>query len=194
MKHRIVFLLSFFVLACFSPCFAQIVAGRGIEIRIQGVPPEEKGRIDGNYSVSGAGTVRMPLIGPQGSSAEVSIAGLSTNAAAAKLEALYKDAGIYSSPTFQITDSQTGGTVRQDMVTISGFVRAPGPKPYTPGLTIFQAIAAAGGATEFGSIKRVLLMRGKSNRVYDMNNLQDRAIVLLPEDTVDIPEKGVFER
>jgi hypothetical protein len=37
-------------------------------------------------------------------------------------------------------------------------------------------------------------MRGKSNRVYDMNNLQDRAIVLLPEDTVDIPEKGVFER
>lgn len=182
MKHRIAILLAFLTLAWFAPCFAQIVAGRGIEIRIQGVPPEEKGRIDGAYSVSGSGTVRMPLIG------EVSVAGMNTNAAAAKLEALYKSAGIYTTPTFQISASGAD-SVRQDMVTISGFVRGPGPKPFTPGLTLYQAIAAAGGANEFGSMKRVLLMRGKSNRVYNMDNIEDRNVVLQADDTIEVPEK-----
>lgn len=183
MKHRIVFLLSLFMLACFAPCFGQIVSGRGIEIRIQGVAPEEKGRIDGNYSVSGSGTVRMPLIG------EVSIAGMNTNAAAAKLEALYKEAGIYTTPTFQISATQDQNGPRQQMVTVSGWVRSPGPKQFSQGLTLYQAIAAAGGANEFGSMKRVLLMRGKSNRVYNMDNIEDRNVILEADDTVEVPEK-----
>lgn len=183
MKHRFVILLALFTLAWLSPSLAQIVAGRGIEIRVLGVPPEERGRIDGNYSVSANGTVRMPFVG------EVSLAGLSTNAAAAKLDALYKNAGIYTSPSFQI--SASGADVpRQDVITVSGFVRAPGPKPFTPGITLFQAVAAAGGANEFGSMKRVLLMRGKSNRVYDLNNIEDRNVILQANDTIEIPEKN----
>lgn len=183
MKHRFAILLAFLTLAWFAPCFAQIVAGRGIEIRIQGVPPEEKGRIDGNYSVSGSGTVRMPLIG------EVAVAGMNTNAAAAKLEGIYKSAGIYTTPTFQISATQDQNGPRQQMVTVSGWVRAPGPKQFTQGLTLFQAIAAAGGANEFGSVKRVLLMRGKSNRVYNMDNIEDRNVVLEADDTIEVPEK-----
>lgn len=189
MKHRIGILLAFLTLTWFAPCFAQIVAGRGIEIRIMGVPPEEKGRIDGGYSVSTSGTIRMPLIGPNNASAEVSVSGMSTNAAAAKLEALYRNAGIYTNPTFQISASGAD-TVRQDMVTISGFVTGPGPKPYTPGMTLFQAVAAAGGPNPFGNLKRVLLMRGKTNRVYDLTNLQDRNVVLQPDDTIEVPEKS----
>lgn len=177
--------LLLIALTILSPsAFAQIVAGRGIEIRIQGVPIEEKGRIDGAYSVSATGTVRMPLIG------EVSISGMSTNAAAAKLEGVYKANGIYTSPTFQIS-ATSADAIRQDQVTISGFVRGAGPKPYTPGMTLYQAVAAAGGANEFGDMKRVLLMRGKTSRVYNLNNLQDRNIVLQPDDTVEVPEKGL---
>ncbi|PAW60924.1 MAG: hypothetical protein B9S37_07115 [Verrucomicrobiia bacterium Tous-C3TDCM] len=171
--------------------FAQIVAGRGIEIRIQGVPVEEKGRIDGAYSVSNTGTVRMPLIGPNGSSAEVSIAGMSTNAAAAKLEGIYKTNGIYTSPTFQIS-ATSADAIRQDQVTISGFVRGAGPKFYTPGMTLYQAVAAAGGPNEFGDMKKVLLMRGKSSRVYNLNNLQDRNVILQPDDTIEVPEKSII--
>ena len=184
MKNRIAVLLAFLTFACFSPCIAQILAGRGIEIRIQGVPPEEKGRIDGNYSVSGSGTVRMPLIG------EVSVAVMSTNAAAAKLEEVYKNAGIYTTPTFQISATSIEGGPRQDMVTVSGFVRTPGPRPFTPGLTLYQALAAAGDINEFGNKKQVLLMRGKSFRVYDMNNLEDRNISLQAEDTIEVKEKS----
>jgi len=182
MKHYIAILLAMLSLAWFCPA-GDIVAGRGVEIRIQGVPPEEKGRIDGVYSVSGAGTVRMPLIG------EVSLAGLNTNSAAAKLEALYKGAEIYTTPTFQISASGNDA-VRQDMVTISGFVSSPGPKPYTPGMTLFQSVAAAGGPNPFGNLKRVLLMRGKTNRVYDLTNLQDRNVEVQPDDTIDVPEKS----
>jgi protein involved in polysaccharide export with SLBB domain len=189
MKHRLSILIAFLALAWISPCVAQIVAGRGIEIRIMGVPAEEKGRIDGPYAVSTGGTVRMPLIGPNNSSAEISVAGLSTNAAAAKLEALYKNAGIYNNPTIQISASGADA-VRQDMVTVSGFVRAPGPKPYTPGLTLYQAVSAGGGPNEFGNMKKVLLMRGKTSRVYDLNILQDRNIVLQPDDTIEVPEKS----
>jgi polysaccharide export outer membrane protein len=169
------YLLSWILVALtiFSPsAFAQIVAGRGIEIRIQGVPIEEKG------------TVRMPLIG------EVSISGMSTNAAAAKLEGVYKANGIYTSPTFQIS-ATSADAIRQDQVTISGFVRGAGPKPYTPGMTLYQAVAAAGGPNEFGDMKKVLLMRGKTSRVYNLNNLQDRNIILQPDDTVEVPEKGI---
>jgi protein involved in polysaccharide export with SLBB domain len=183
MKNRIAFLIAFLTLAWFAPCLAQVVAGRGIEIRIQGVPPEEKGRIDGAYSVSGSGTVRMPLIG------EVALAGLSTNAAAAKLESIYKDAGIYSMPTFQVSASGADSR-RQDMVTVSGFVASPGPKPFTPGLTLYQAVAAAGGPNAFGSLKRVLLMRGTSNRVYNLDNMEDRNVVLQADDTIEVPEKN----
>ncbi|MEN9991363.1 MAG: hypothetical protein RLZZ224_1065 [Verrucomicrobiota bacterium] len=182
MKNRFLIVFALLALAWVSPCLAQIVAGRGIEIRVLGIPPEERGRIDGNYSVSATGTVRMPFVG------EVNLSGMSTNAAAAKLESVYKNAGIYTSPTFQISASGAD-VVRQDVVTVSGFVRAPGPKPYTPGLTLFQAVAAAGGANEFGSLKRVLLMRGKSNRVYNLNNIEDRNVVLQANDTIEIPEK-----
>ncbi len=179
----------FFVIWAF--CFAcslnaQIVAGRGIDIRILNVPPLEKQKIDGLYSVSSAGTVRMPML-----NVEISLAGMSTNAAAAKLEAAYKDAKIYSNPTFQIIATD-GDRVRQDMVTVSGFVRQPGPKPYSLGLTLYQVVAAAGGANEFGDMKKVLLMRGSSSQVYDLNNLKDRTVEVKPNDTIEVPEKGVL--
>lgn len=190
MKHHIAILLTMLSLAWFCPAVAEILSGRSIEIRIQGVPPDEKGRIDGLYEVSGSGTVRMPLIGPNGSGAEVSLAGMSTNAAAAKLEALYKNAGIYTSPTFQINDTAVGAAVRQEMVTISGYVAGPGPKPFTPGMTLFQAVSAAGGPNPFGNMRNVLLMRGKNVRVYDLENFQDRSVPLQPDDTIEVKEKS----
>jgi len=185
MKNRIIPVLLLILLTLGSSVFGQtILAGRGISISVQGVPPEEKGRIDSPaVSVSEAGTIRMPFLG------EVHVAGMTTNAAAAKLEAAYRNAGIYTTPTFQISATVAGGVVRNDFVTIGGFVRAAGPKPWTPGLTIYQAVIAAGGANEFGDVKRTLLMRGKLSRTYNLNNLQDRNIELQADDTIEVPEK-----
>lgn len=161
----------------------EVVAGRGVEIRIQGVDANEQGRINGVYPVSNAGMVRMPDVG------EVHIAGMQAAAAAAKLDVAYKKAGIYNNPTFQVTATDDAKGPRVDTITVAGLVRAPGQKPFAPGMTIFQAVAAGGGANEFGSMKRVLLMRGKTARTLDLNNLENRTIVLLAGDTIEVPEK-----
>ncbi len=186
MKNRILLLMMSLLIVCVNSVQAQIKAGQGIVMRVTGVPAEESARISGPYTVSDAGTVRMALVG------EVSIAGMSANAAAAKLEAVYKSSEIYTNPTFQISTSSIDAGVRQDMVTISGFVRMPGAKPLTPGLTLFQAVANGGGATEFGDMKRVMLMRGKTSRVYNLNNMQDRNIPLEANDTIEVPEKSLI--
>jgi protein involved in polysaccharide export with SLBB domain len=187
MKKNTVLLLLLVTVFGSAFSFAQeIVAGRGVEIRIQGVDANEQVRINGVYPVSNLGSVRMPDVG------EVNIAGLQGNVAAAKLDAIYKKEGIYNNPTFQVTATTTTTGPREDMVTLAGSVRSPGPKAFTPGMTLYQAVAAAGGATEFGSMKRVIVMRGKSVKSYDLTNMQDRMVVLQRDDTIEIPDKNLW--
>jgi protein involved in polysaccharide export with SLBB domain len=64
--------------------------------------------------------------------------------------------------------------------------------PYNRNLTLYQAIANAGGATEFGSMKRVKLIRAGKQRLYDLTQLQNMQIPLEPDDTIEIPQKTVF--
>lgn len=163
-----------------------ILAGRAVEIRIQGVPVEEQGRINGTYPVSEEGKVRMPDVG------EVQISGLKAHDAAAKLDAAYKKAGVYTNPTFQVIATMDGKGLRQDVVTMSGFVRNPGQVGFVPGLTIFQAIAAAGGPTEFGSMKRVILMRGKSATTHNLDVIANRNFKLERGDTIEVPNKPLI--
>jgi protein involved in polysaccharide export with SLBB domain len=180
-------LTALLVLLSALTCHAQdILGGRAVEIRLQGVPIEEQGRINGIYSVSQSGMVRMPDVG------EVHLAGMNTHAAAAKLDATYKMAGVYTNPTFQVIATDIEGEPRKDTVTLSGQVRASGQKPFTPGMTLFQAVAAAGGPTEFGSMRRVLLMRGKNAQTYDLNILENRNIPLKPDDTIEVTHKTLI--
>ena len=71
----IVMLLALLV----SQGHAQISAGKAVQILIQGVPPEEKSRIDSVYPVSESGTINMPFIG------HVQAAGLTSEALAANI-------------------------------------------------------------------------------------------------------------
>jgi protein involved in polysaccharide export with SLBB domain len=184
MKHFVFSLILLCASLLILPSYAEIVAGRGIQISIQGVPAEEKARIDGLYAVSPGGTILMPLLNK-----ELSIGGMTPTQAAAKIQNAYKDAEIYSTATFQVLTS-TADSVRQDVITVSGFVRAPGPKPFTPGMTLFQAVAAGGGATEFGDMRKVMLMRGNNSKIYNLNDMKDKMVVVQPNDTIDVPEKS----
>jgi hypothetical protein len=53
-------------------------------------------------------------------------------------------------------------------------------------------VQAAGGATEFGSLKRVKLYRAGKTQTYDIENPQFKQIPLQPDDTLEVPEKGLF--
>ena len=176
-------LLSLLVLAAL-PVSAQIQAKQSIRITVTGIPLDEKGRIDGDYPVGESGSINMPFIGA------VRAAGMRPEALAASLQGRYKSAGIYRNPTFQVFSTTGEGSVVDQMVTVGGQVRKTGPVKYTQGLTLWGAIQAAGGATEFGSMKRVKLTRAGKIKQYNVEQPQFMQIPLEPDDAIDVPQKS----
>ncbi|MEI6653612.1 MAG: polysaccharide biosynthesis/export family protein [Verrucomicrobiota bacterium] len=168
--------------------FAQtlIIPGKAITITITGVPAEEKPRVDGIYPVSDSGMINMPHIG------QIHAGGLKADELSRILQAAYKSRQIYTNPTIQVLSS-TIQTIDKQIVHIGGQVRRTGPTEFTQGLTLYQAIQAAGGATEFGYMKKVKLFRGTKQRLYDLTQTQDMAILLEPNDTIEVPQKGWFD-
>jgi protein involved in polysaccharide export with SLBB domain len=167
------------------PGFSQIEAGKAVNITISGVTSEEKGRIDNTYPVSDSGFINMPFIGA------VRAAGLKNDELAASLQARYRSAGIYNNPTIQVI-SNISDRINEQTIVLGGFVRAPGPKPFTKGLTLYQAIQAAGGASEFGSMKRVKIYRAGRLTVYDLTKSQFMSVLVQPNDTIEVPQKTPF--
>lgn len=182
---RITFILFAAWVAGLVPLSAQILPGRAIQITISGVPPEEKSRFDPIYPVSDSGMISLPFIGA------VRAAGLRAEQLAAVLQERYKSAGIYTDPIFQVIDSNAK-TIDQQTVYFGGDVRNPGPVPYSRGLTLYQALQAAGGPNEFGTIKRLTLFRNGKSRQIDLTQPASMSIQLEPNDTVQVPRKNIL--
>jgi protein involved in polysaccharide export with SLBB domain len=162
---------------------AQIEAGKSINITIANVPDEDKVTITNVYPVSESGYINMPFIN------QVRAAGLRNEELAANLQALYKSAGIYTNPTIQVISNMTGVKPNEETVTVGGQVRRTGPVPYAKELTLWGAIQAAGGPTEFGSMRRVKLIRDGNQKTYDVTKAQHMQIPLQRNDVIDVPQK-----
>jgi Periplasmic protein involved in polysaccharide export len=187
MKTIYLLLFGLLALAGFAHAQSTIEAGRAIEVRIQGVPSEEMSRVNNTYPVSEGGYIRMPFIG------NVRAAGLSPNALANSIEARYRSAKIYTDPTVQVFAS-SDETKAQYIVTVGGYVRRPGPVSYTRGLNLYNAVQAAGGANEFGSMYRVKLIRDGNLRQYNLMETEAKGVLLKPNDTIEVPQKNLFGR
>ncbi|MEL7258414.1 MAG: polysaccharide biosynthesis/export family protein [Pseudomonadota bacterium] len=81
---------------------------------------------------------------------------------------------------------------------VTGEITTPGRLDATPGVTILQAIAQAGGLTRFAAGKRIQLRR--ADKVYLYNyfaNGGDKSIagntVLAPGDVIVVPQRRLFE-
>lgn len=166
---------------------AQIQPGKSIIITIANVPAQDKSTVDGTYPVSESGMINMPHIG------QVRAAGLRNDQLAASLEARYKGAEIYRNPTFQVIVDAIGGKPNEETVVVGGQVRRPGPVAFAQELTLWGAIQAAGGPTEFGSMRRVKLTRNGSQKTYDVTKAQFKQIPLQRNDAIDVPQKNPFE-
>lgn len=176
------------VLAClWVPAHGQIQAGKAVVISISGVPPEEQGRIDRAYLVGDNGMINMPFIG------QVRAAGLRPEQLASILEARYREAQIYRSPTFQVVADTEGAALDENVVHLGGQVVRSGPVKFQRGLTLWQAIQAAGGPTPFGTLKRVRVVRGGQQRQYDVTQIQYQQIQLEPNDNITVPQKRPWE-
>lgn len=183
-KSLVICLLAFIVLIC--PVLSQIQRGTALQITIQGVPKEEQATINGMYPVSESGTINLPYIGP------MSATGISPEALAISIQNAYKKNQIYNNPTIQVIWTAEGGGVREQVVHVGGYVRRPGPVAFQRNLTIWQAVQASGGASEFGSLKRVKLYREGKTKTYDIDDEEFKQIRLQPDDTLEVPEKNLF--
>lgn len=160
-----------------------IKAGRAIAITISGVAVTEKSLIDGNYPVSDSGMVNLPHIGL------IRAAGLKSDELSRSIEFTYKSRKIFTNPTVQVLISSID-TPEELVVHVGGNVVQPGPVKYVPGLTLYQAVQAARGATPFGSMYRVKVYRGNTMKEYDLTQGSAMSVVMQPNDTVEVPQKN----
>ena len=75
-------------------------------------------------------------------------------------------------------------------VSIEGEVKRVGPVEYRPGMTLLQALHAAGGLTPFASKKNIFLTRGKDRIKLDFNKAEDRSYRINPDDKIMVDPMG----
>jgi len=161
-----------------------IRAGDAVTITVRGVPDRESENISGVYKVDADGKlIGLPYL-DQGA---ITAVGLTEGQLANRIVNAYISAQIYRNPTITALVDRPD-QVRQ--ITVGGEVNQQGRQAYSENMTIYDAITNAGGAGRFGSMRRVFLTREGQRTVFDLErNLEDRGVVLLPGDTVDIDKK-----
>ncbi len=78
----------------------------------------------------------------------------------------------------------------KQQINIGGQVRSTGPVEFKEGMTLSDAVADAGGATEFGSAKRIKVYRDGKAKTYDLTDPKLAKLELRPNDTIEIPQKN----
>ena len=186
MKKLLLLLLT--MMTWVQPLAAQIQKNSKLQIAVMGVPPEEQSRINNVYPVDSNGNIRMWEVGT------IRAAGLTSTNLAKKIEAAYKSAQIYTSPAIII---QQIGNVEEEMlqqVTVTGSINRPGQIPYSKGMTLAQALAAAGGPTTFGTTKRVSVYReGKKYLLSPRTNDKHKLERIYPDDTIEVDQVKAWE-
>jgi polysaccharide biosynthesis/export protein len=126
------------------------------------------------HTVDDTGTIPVPAIEP------VKIGGENTRDAAVAIANAYGKAGLYRNARVSV-DILTYGPFY-----MLGEVAKPGEFAYRPGMSLFAAVAMAGGHTYRANKERVYIRRATDvvETEYDL----EADIALLPGDVVRIPE------
>jgi polysaccharide export outer membrane protein len=158
-----------------------IEAGKAFRITIKGVPAEEKAKIDADYPVSERGEINLLYLG------KVNTVGKTSEQLASDIEKAYRDSKIFMEPTVEVSIGKIGDPV-DPVIHIVGQIRRPGLIDFVEGMTLWKAIQAAGGKTEFGSLKRVRLYRDGKQTTYDMTKEEHQSLLLKANDTIEVPQ------
>lgn len=138
--------------------------GQTFSLRISGVPGEDLQQVSGSYTISSGGTIKLPYL-----NGEISANGLTPTELQRKIEAAYKTGEIYVHPTINIITNNAMTT--EMLVTVGGEVRQPGDVPYRPGINLYSAITKCGGPTEYADMKKVKLLRNRTEKIYDLRKV-----------------------
>ena len=193
MKNSISFLLCL-VLAGVGLTFGQspdAVPPQGtIEITVKGVPADDMTTLSGQYLLDANGTIRMPQL-PPGQDV-LRVVGKTARQIEDMLTAAYRKAELYTAPTFLVKVQNADTVLTQHIVLVSGKVASNRNVPWRRGMTLLEAIVAAGDITDWGSRYIQLTRDGKTIK-YDYYSTRDRAVPIMPNDRVFVPQRGLWE-
>ena len=132
-------------------------------------------QMTGEYGVDESGVIAVPLAGP------VSVAGKTPSEAAAAIVAILTTSGMYRDPRVTVE------VLTFRPFYILGEVTRSGEYPYRPGMSLFAAVATAGGYTYRADTGKVFIRKAneQTERQYDIN----ADIAIMPGDVIRIPEK-----
>ena len=163
--------------------------GGTVVVQFKNIPSEDVNNVNGEYTVSREdGTISMPYL-----SGRVSVVGLTARQVENKLRSLYLTQQIYSDPIVMANVGPKGeAAIDARYVQVTGYVGGKKNLPYREGMTLIRALIECGDITDFGS-RKIQITRGKVTRTYDYFSARDRAIKLMPHDSVYVPRRPAFE-
>ncbi len=152
-----------------------------IVMRISGVPAEDVNQISQTYSVASDGKFPLPYVG------RITAAGMTPSQLGQRIELAFKQAEIFTRPTVVVStpEATQNGAVRK--VAINGEVRVSQRAAYEDGMTLLDAIAAAGGFSPWADKERVRLIRDGKTSEHDMRKISEQPsldITLRPDDRI----------
>lgn len=157
---------------------APLRSGDAIGIRLAGVPADEVSQVSGTYTVDGGGNINLPYIG------KLRAVGLKQADIQSMIESTYRAKGIYANPIITVS-------VQFDrLVDVEGDVRSPQRVHYTADLTLFGAITACSGFTEYADQTKVSILRNGSRTFVNVKKIRKNLEIdppVQPGDKISVP-------
>lgn len=152
--------------------------GDPLVIHLRGIYPQDQEVED---IIDDNGNVTLPFLG------DILAAGRPTSELETSIREQYISGGYYRSITVSVVMPQRTYFIR-------GEVKSPGRFPVVGGLTMLQAIAAAGGYTEFANPKKVSLIRGGRSTNINMRDIERKPEqdIRLESGDVIVVERSLF--
>ena len=131
--------------------------------------------LSGEFEVSGAGDISLPLIG------SVPVSGRTTDELARAIEQGLRAGGYLTSPRVAVQ------VLNYRPFYILGEVAKPGSYPFSSGMTVLNAVATAQGFTYRANTTRIFIRR--ANEPAEQEVPLTAATPVLPGDTIRIAER-----
>lgn len=189
----------FMLIACYLTSLAvaqhnTLQAGDQVSMSIKGIPADEQQSVSGAYAVNTSGQIKVPHLKNM-----ISVSGLTLDAASRKIEAAYKAAQIYTSPTVVLFSQRVQDRIKAEQeinniedlakfVTVMGQVGRPGPIPYREGMTLSEAVSQS-APNAFADWKKIKLTRDGKEYIINLRIAKYKTLKLVDGDLIEIDVK-----
>ena len=186
---RTAFILLGLILGSVAQGFSQFKQGDGFYMVVNFIPRESKSKIDGFYRVSEEGKISLKFTDVQIAVDREEKDVRKDLGKAIQHYCLSKFPDRNSFPDVclipeAVFEQAQGG------IMVTGQVLRPGIVPMKEGLTLYQAVQAAGGVTEWGSLRFVGIVRDKRTIDCDLTKKEFMKTLLKAGDVVNIANRS----